>query len=175
MSLRADHQSYPTGCNVARCTRINGYQVRGRRPGGKTGHPLIQESAEERFAEKRLAPTPALFRWGDKVDGPFPLTVGTFSAAQPCERSLNNFIGFARFGRSDRSRVGQQVDDHAGFKSSRPETSLCGFGRDVQSPLFRSFETLASWAVADPSIIAYHYHYRIIELNQKPSGSLLHA
>jgi hypothetical protein len=24
--------------------------------------------------------------------------VGTFSAAQPCERSLNNFIGFARFG-----------------------------------------------------------------------------
>src|SRR5262245_28281126 len=29
--------------------------------------------------------------------------VGTFSAAQPCERSLNNFIGVARFGRFDRS------------------------------------------------------------------------
>ena len=38
-----------------------------------------------------------------------------------------------RFGRSDRSRVGQQVDGHAGFKSSRPDlkckqlaTFICG-------------------------------------------------
>jgi hypothetical protein len=34
--------------------------------------------------------------------------VGTFSAAQPCERSLNNFIGVARFGRSDRRAQGDR-------------------------------------------------------------------
>jgi hypothetical protein len=46
-----------------------------------------------------------------------------------------------RFGRSDRSRIGQQVAGHAGFKSSRPDSHPSYFAHFGEC--WRDFELLA--------------------------------